>query len=179
MQIYACNETNSMHYLSLVSSVTIPLHVSGLLVAHRQEVKIYIYVYSLYIYIDYIYMTIGKCCHIYIYIYRLLPPDDGLLASPKHVDVQWLNKLKINSASSWFRYTQTKFCDKFKRVTRVLCSCYAVCHHPSKEVLMSGRQAPLPSTDRRTFRQYIVKQVKDWKKVTYFSVKIRKRWSSP
>jgi hypothetical protein len=33
-------------------------------------------------------------------IYTSLPPDDGLLASPKHVEVQWLNKLKINSASS-------------------------------------------------------------------------------
>jgi hypothetical protein len=41
---YACNETNLMHYLSLVYSVTIPLHVSGLLVAHHQEV------------------TNGKCC---------------------------------------------------------------------------------------------------------------------
>jgi hypothetical protein len=31
--IYECNETNLMHYLSSVYSVTIPLHVSGLLVA--------------------------------------------------------------------------------------------------------------------------------------------------
>jgi hypothetical protein len=30
-----------MHYLSSVYSVTIPLHVSGLLVAHRQEVPMY------------------------------------------------------------------------------------------------------------------------------------------
>jgi hypothetical protein len=35
---YACNETNFMHYLSSVYSVTIPLHVSDLLVAHHQEV---------------------------------------------------------------------------------------------------------------------------------------------
>jgi hypothetical protein len=34
----ACNETNLMHYLPSVYSVTIPLHVSGLLVAHHQEV---------------------------------------------------------------------------------------------------------------------------------------------
>jgi hypothetical protein len=32
-----------MHYLSSVYSVTIPLHVSGLLVAHHQEVTMYIY----------------------------------------------------------------------------------------------------------------------------------------
>jgi hypothetical protein len=40
--IYACNETNLMHYLSSVYSITIPLHVSGLLVAHHQEVAMYI-----------------------------------------------------------------------------------------------------------------------------------------
>jgi hypothetical protein len=50
------NETNLMHYLSSVYSVTIPLHVSGLLVAHHQEVA----------------------------MYTLLPPDDGQLSSPKH-----------------------------------------------------------------------------------------------
>jgi hypothetical protein len=43
ISIYACNETNLMHYLSSVYSVTIPLHVSGLLVAHHQEVTMYIY----------------------------------------------------------------------------------------------------------------------------------------
>jgi hypothetical protein len=39
--LYACNETNLMHYLCSVYSVTIPLHVSGLLVAHHQEVVVY------------------------------------------------------------------------------------------------------------------------------------------
>jgi hypothetical protein len=38
----ACNETNLIHYLSSVYSVTIPLHVSGFLVAHHQEVTMYI-----------------------------------------------------------------------------------------------------------------------------------------
>jgi hypothetical protein len=38
ISIYAGNETNLMHYLSSVYSVTIPLKVSGLLVAHHQEV---------------------------------------------------------------------------------------------------------------------------------------------
>jgi hypothetical protein len=36
------NETNLTHYLSSVCSVTIPLYVSGLLVAHHQEVTMYI-----------------------------------------------------------------------------------------------------------------------------------------
>jgi hypothetical protein len=40
--IYACNQTNPMHCLSSVYSVTTPLHVSGLLVAHHQEVTMYI-----------------------------------------------------------------------------------------------------------------------------------------
>jgi hypothetical protein len=39
---YACNETNWIHYLSSVYSVTIPLHVLGLLIAHHQEVTMYI-----------------------------------------------------------------------------------------------------------------------------------------
>jgi hypothetical protein len=43
----ACNETNWLHYLSSVYSVTIPLHVSGLLVDHHQEVAIYIYIYAI------------------------------------------------------------------------------------------------------------------------------------
>jgi hypothetical protein len=38
---YACNETNVMHYLSLVYWVSIPRHVSGLLVAHHKKVTIY------------------------------------------------------------------------------------------------------------------------------------------
>jgi hypothetical protein len=42
ISIYACNETNLMHYLSVVYSVIIPLHISGLLVAHHQEVTIYL-----------------------------------------------------------------------------------------------------------------------------------------
>jgi hypothetical protein len=39
----ACHEANLMYYLSSVSSVTIPLQVSGLEVAHYQEVIMYIY----------------------------------------------------------------------------------------------------------------------------------------
>jgi hypothetical protein len=42
VSIYACNETNSMHRLSSVYSVTIPLHVSGLLATHHQDVIMYI-----------------------------------------------------------------------------------------------------------------------------------------
>jgi hypothetical protein len=41
ISIQACNETNFMHYLSSVYSITITLHVSGLLVAHHQQVTMY------------------------------------------------------------------------------------------------------------------------------------------
>jgi hypothetical protein len=40
--LFACIETNLMHYLSPVYSATIHLHVSGLLVTQRQEVTMYI-----------------------------------------------------------------------------------------------------------------------------------------
>jgi len=35
-----------------------------------------------------------------LYIYSI-PSDDGLQICPKHVEVDWRNKLVINSASSW------------------------------------------------------------------------------
>jgi hypothetical protein len=38
----SCNETNPMHYLSSIYSVTTLVHVSGLLVAHHQEVTMYL-----------------------------------------------------------------------------------------------------------------------------------------
>jgi hypothetical protein len=50
----ACNETNLMHYLSSVNSVTTHLHVPGLLVAHNQQVTMYICnsCYVLYVLVD-------------------------------------------------------------------------------------------------------------------------------
>jgi hypothetical protein len=112
ISIYACNETNLMHYLSSVYSVTITLHVLGLLVAHHQEVTVYVCDnwYMLYTLVgcqrawpadSQLIHTTHTSCH----IYTLLLPDDGLLASPKHIEEQWLNKLKMNSASGWFHYT--------------------------------------------------------------------------
>jgi hypothetical protein len=35
-------------------------------------------------------------------IYRIVPPDDEQQACSKHVEVNYWNKLKLNSASSWF-----------------------------------------------------------------------------
>jgi hypothetical protein len=59
-KLNACNETNLMHYLSSVYSVTIPLYVWALLVTDHQEV------------------TMCICDNWYeVYIYTLLPLDDG------------------------------------------------------------------------------------------------------
>jgi hypothetical protein len=49
--------------------------------------------------------TTRQNCHTQYTTYTLLTPDDGLLASLKHVAVKRFNKLKMNSASSWFHYT--------------------------------------------------------------------------
>ena len=44
-----------------------------------------------------------------LYIYSI-PPDDGLQICPKHVEVDWRDTLRINSASSWFYYTDMSRC---------------------------------------------------------------------
>ena len=42
-------------------------------------------------------MTYTNCCR-----YRTVPPDDEQSACSKHVEVNFLSKLKVNSASCWF-----------------------------------------------------------------------------
>ena len=105
-------KTNLKQYLSSVYFANQPVHVSGIFVAHHREVYC-------------IYTTNGTCCTVQLavcwpagrptnrqpteqyntyhllYIYSI-PPDDGLQICPKHVQVDWRNKLRINSASSWF-----------------------------------------------------------------------------
>jgi hypothetical protein len=55
-----CNETNLMHYLSSLYSVTTPLHVLGLVVAHHQVAAMYTCDnwYMLYVLID-----CWRACH--------------------------------------------------------------------------------------------------------------------
>jgi hypothetical protein len=67
-----------MHCLSSVYSVTTPLHVSGLLLAHHQEVTMYICDnrYVLYVIVD---------CQLYhTSIYNRLPEDEP--SGLKHVE---------------------------------------------------------------------------------------------
>jgi hypothetical protein len=79
-------ETNLMQYLSSVYFVNQPLHISGIFVAYHQEVYC-------------IYTKIGRCCAFYL---TVCWPDDRLQICPKHVEVEWQNKLRINIASNWF-----------------------------------------------------------------------------
>jgi hypothetical protein len=89
--VIAYNETNMMHYLSSVYSVTIRLHVSGLLVAHHKEVTMYICDnwYVLYALVDCSIPSrpadsqLNGTTRTNRHIYTLLPPDDGLLATTK------------------------------------------------------------------------------------------------
>jgi hypothetical protein len=95
VRVYARNETKLMHHVSSVYSVTILLHVSGLLVAHHQVVTMYICNkwYVLYVLVD-CQLAPAKLqsaktynTHHLLRILTLLPPDDGQLVSPKHVQV--------------------------------------------------------------------------------------------
>ena len=116
--------TNLMQYLSSVYFINQPLHVSGVFVAHHQEVYC-------------IYTTIGTCCAFQLTVcwpgqqsttctnccIYSIPPDGGLQICPKHVEVDWRNKLRINSASSWFLLHRfpNLFCFKNERSNNSIC----------------------------------------------------------
>ena len=59
--------------------------------------------------------------YIYIYIYSI-PPDDGLQTYPKHIEIDWGNKLRINSASCWFYYVDVSRCTVNKTYNLVVIS---------------------------------------------------------
>jgi hypothetical protein len=95
---------NLMHCLSSVYFVSQTVHVSGIFVAHHQEVYCK-------------YTTIGTCCvfqltvcwssnrqstkkhntYQLLYIYSI-PPDDGLQICPEHVEDERRNKLRTELA---------------------------------------------------------------------------------
>jgi len=101
-------KTNLMHYLSSVYFVSQPLHVSGIFVAHHQEVY---YIHTLYIHLNPANRQSTKKHNTYqlLYIYSV-PPDDGLQICPKLLEVDWRNKQRISSASSGFNYIELKNC---------------------------------------------------------------------
>jgi hypothetical protein len=105
ISMHPCNENQLDANLSSVYFVSQLLHVSGISVAHHQEVYC-------------IYTTIGTCCVCLVdtqlksktrtnllYMYSI-PPDDGLQICPKHVEVDWRNKLRINLHQVGFNYME-------------------------------------------------------------------------
>ena len=72
-----------------------------------------------------------------------IPPDDGLKICPKYVEVDWRNKLRINSASSWFGLYYTDAACKIDSLTETF-----VGAENSSTVLASalheGEQSALP-----------------------------------
>ena len=103
-------KTNFVYYLFSVYFVHQPLHVSDIFVVHHQEVY-YIYIQQLVCIVLFSWLSIvwvgmeqstkKHSTYQLLYIYSI-PPDDGLQICPKHVEVDWWNKLRINSVSSWF-----------------------------------------------------------------------------
>jgi hypothetical protein len=93
-------KTNLMHYLSSVYFVNQPLHVSDIFVAHHQEVYC-VYIEQLVRVVLFSWLSVGRVRMELLYIYST-PPDDVLQICPKHVEVDWWNKLRLNSAPSWF-----------------------------------------------------------------------------
>jgi len=68
--MHTCNENQIDTLFILSLSRQLPLHVSGIFVAHHQE-EYYIYIYSKY-----------KLLYVYS-----LPPDAGAQICPKHIEV--------------------------------------------------------------------------------------------
>ena len=69
-----------------------------------------------------------------LYIHSVAP-DDGLQICPKHVESDWRNKLRINSASSWFSLhgciemqvnNSLKNCNIFLMVVSCICGTYCL-----------------------------------------------------
>jgi hypothetical protein len=77
--------------MCVMKPATISLHVSGLLVVNHQEVTVYIcdIWYVLYVLMDCrpTDSPLTRTTRTNYHIYTLLPPDDGLPANPKHVEV--------------------------------------------------------------------------------------------
>jgi hypothetical protein len=69
---FTCNETNFLHHLPSIYSVTVPERAGWAADS-----------------------LLRRTTHINCRLYTLLPPGDGPLSNPKHLEVLWLNKLRI------------------------------------------------------------------------------------
>jgi len=84
ISVYSVMNTNLMHYLSPVCFLQSTSTSFGHIFSPSSGGTLYIH------------NTYQLLC-----IYSI-PPDDGPQICPRHVGVDWRNKLKKNSASSWF-----------------------------------------------------------------------------
>jgi len=117
-QLNICvTKTNPIHHLTSAYFTNQTLHVSGICVAHHQEIYciyiyIYIYIYnSWYVFVLFSWLSVGRPVnrpsiekhntYQLLYIYSI-SPGDGLQICPKHVEFDWRNKLKIGGVSGWF-----------------------------------------------------------------------------
>ena len=116
-------KTNLMHYLWSVYFVNQLLYVSGIFLARHQEVYC-------------VYTT-----NMYVLCFLV----DCLLAgqqAAKHVEVDWQNRLRINSTSSWFSLhgdiplvrRKDRCHDNTKMDHNELCGFFQLCHGTNREV---------------------------------------------
>ena len=58
-----------------------------------------------------------------------IPPDDGLKICSKHVEIDWRNTLRINSASSWFSLQGCIEMHGQQNINKYIYICRKVCHY--------------------------------------------------
>ena len=96
---------NLMHYHPpFISSINLYMFWAYLQpIIRRCTLYIYIYIYTKNSTCWAFQLTLCWPANTYqlLYMYNI-PPDDGLQVCPRHVEVDRPNKLRINSASSWF-----------------------------------------------------------------------------
>jgi hypothetical protein len=104
--IYPYNMNQKIHYFLLIYLNSRPLHVSSSLAAHHQEDQLCINSnwYSQAFMLTGCWQQPVNTTHYYTNccLYRVDPPDDEQQACSKHVEPYYWNKLKVNSACSWF-----------------------------------------------------------------------------
>ena len=122
-------KTNLRHYLSSVYFISQPLYVLGIFVAHYQEVYciqqlvcIMLFSWLFHPNLDNRQSTKKHNTYQLLYIYST-PPDDGLQVCPKHEEADGWNKLRINSASSWFSLHRCIKMHGQQNIKKTLCLC--------------------------------------------------------
>jgi hypothetical protein len=115
--IFFVMKTNQMHYVSFIYFVSQPLHVSGVFIVHHQEVfTVYVQKLVRVIGLSSILtrpaasqltrITRANCC-----TYTVNTCWWWAINTPETVEVEWRNKLRINSASGWFSLQRKSYAE--------------------------------------------------------------------